>query len=945
MVLGEEWKDACKMTTPPTPAFAELLRQYRIAAGLTQEELAERARISLRAIGDLERGARRTPHKDTVRLLAEALHLSNDDETLLFETVRASRRGAGAPSPSMQAAALPKGFPVTLTPLVGREREEAAIAHMLRQEDVRLLTLTGTAGIGKTRLATQTALDHCDCFANVVFVSLAAISEHSLVLPVIAQALGLHEQADQPVIDQLSAFLFRRELLLVLDNFEQVAQAGPDMAQLLAACPQVKALVTSRVALRVRGEQEFPVPPLDTPDLGHLPVLEDLTRYAAVTLFVQRARAVKPTFAVTPALASVIAAICARLDGIPLALELAAARIKALTPQNVLARLDKSLALLTQGATDLPERQQTMRRAITWSYELLDVPEQRLFRRLAVFASGWTLEAAEAICGENDAEATLILDRLTTLVNSSLVVQETCADGEPRFRLLELIREYALERLIAQDELPALQLRHADYYLALAEKAATEMHGPNQRFWLARLAQEHSNLRAALNWARETDSVECGLRLGNALCWFWRVQGHAREGRAWLEQFLSLSGSPLSDGDRTLRADALQSTGFLTWVQGEHEAAMVLLAESLDLYRAQMSTNLPGIARVLNTQGIIADERGDYLGAVALYEESLALWRKLGDVTMIGAVLTNLAIVESRQERYAQAILLFEEGLALHRAAQDRHSIALALCNLGEAMRMEGDLATAAQLLEEGLEAHRALGDKGVMAAPLLTLADVAREQGDLKRAAILTYEALTIASEVGPQFAVFDALESMAEIAYAHGQSTLATEAFGLATILRETYHIPQQSSHAKMLCATRIDALRATLGDQAFTTAWEQGQKWSLGEAIQLISVLLSAPKTETTRQNGTKSDRTGPRPGTRANPQGLTNRELEVLPLLAEGLRNVDIAERLSTSRRTVEHHVSAVLAKLHARSRAEAVQRAHERGLLPHVAYRSNAKIGS
>jgi predicted ATPase/DNA-binding CsgD family transcriptional regulator len=924
------------MSALGTPTLAELLRQQRTAAGLTQEELAERARISVRAISDLERGVRRAPHKDTLRRLADALNLSEDDCALLFESVRETRRAEAASPSTAPTGVFSRDLPVALTPLVGREHEEAAIAHLLLRDDVRLLTLTGPAGIGKTRLATQTALDHGSRFANVVFISLAAISEHSLVLPVIAQALGLHEQADQPVIDQLSAFLFRRELLLVLDNFEQVAQAGPDIAQLLAACPQVKALVTSRVALRVRGEHEFPVPPLDTPDLGHLPEWEDLTRYAAVTLFVQRARAVKPTFAVTPALASVIAAICARLDGIPLALELAAARIKALTPQNVLARLDKSLALLTQGATDLPERQQTMRRAITWSYELLDAPEQRLFRRFAVFAGGWTVEAAEAICGENDAEATLILDRLMSLVNSSLVVQETGADGEPRFHLLGLMREYGWERVIAQDELPALRSRHADYYRAIAEKAAPEMRGPNQRLWLARLAQEHPNLRAALDWARETYSVECGLRLGSALRRFWQVQGHAREGRVWLEQFLSLQGSPVSDGGRRLRADALQSAGHLAWVQGEHEAATALLAESLNLYRAQMSASLPGIARVLNIQGLIADECGDYPGAVALYEESLALWREVGDVTMTGAVLTNLAIVESRQERLAQAILLFEEGLALHRAAQDHHAIALTLCNLGEVMLKVGDLTAAAKLIEEGLEVHRALGERGVRAAPLLSLAEVAREQGDLKRAAVLTFEALTIASEVGPLFAVFDGLESMAEVAYSHGRSALAAEVFALATTLRETHHIPLPSGHAKMLCATHIDALRTTLGDQAFTTAWEKGQKWSVDEAIQLMSALLRDPKTETARQNGTKSGRTGPRPGTRANPQGLTNRQLEVLPLLAEGLSNVEIAHRLSTSPRTAEHHVSAVLTKLHARSRAEAVQRAYERGLLPLVA---------
>ncbi len=284
------------MTTPRTPALGELLKQYRLAAGLTQEELAERARISVRAIGDLERGARRTPHKDTLRLLAEALGLSEDDRALLFEAVRASRRARSAFLSAAQAPAPPKGFPVTLTPLIGREREEAAIAHLLLQDDVRLLTLTGPAGIGKTRLATQVALGLGAHFATVVFVSLTSIRDPALVMPAIAQALGLHDQPNQPAIEQLFEYLSRRELLLVLDNFEQVVQAGPEIAQLLAACPQVKALLTSRVALRVRGEHEFAVPPLDTPDLTRLPTLEDLTRYAAVTLFVQRARAVKPTF-------------------------------------------------------------------------------------------------------------------------------------------------------------------------------------------------------------------------------------------------------------------------------------------------------------------------------------------------------------------------------------------------------------------------------------------------------------------------------------------------------------------------------------------------------------------------------------------------------------------------------------------------------------------------
>jgi predicted ATPase/DNA-binding XRE family transcriptional regulator len=841
------------MAAQRTSAFGELLKQYRLAAGLTQEELAERARMSVRAIGDLERGTRRTPHKDTLYLLADALNLSDDDQALLFEAVRSSRRTAASSAPLARALAPPKGLPATLTPLIGREREEAAIAHVLRQDEVRLLTLTGPAGIGKTRLATQVALGLGAHFATVVFVPFASVRDPSLVAPVIGQALGLHEQPNSPAMEQLSDYLSGRELLLVLDNFEQVVQAGPNVAQLLAVCPRVKALMTSRVALGVRGEHEFAVPPLETPDLAQLPSLEDLSRYPAVTLFVQRARAIKPTFAVTPALAPVIAAICARLDGIPLALELAAARIKLFPPRALLARLDESLALLTNGPADLPERQQTMRRAIDWSYQLLGDSEQRLFRRLAVFVDGWTLEAAETVSCGDDPPVASIMDGLAYLVDSSLVVQEEQDDDEPRFRLLQLMREYGWEQLVAHSEASLLRSRHAEYYLAMAEKAAPELDGPNQRVWLARLAQEHPNLRAALDWASETQSIECGLRLGSALCKFWKLHGHASEGRAWLERFLSLQPSSQRDRDKTLRADVLMSAGHLAWVQADHEAARALLAESLELYRAQR--NQRGIALVLNNQGMIADERGEYERAVALFEESLALWRGFGDVIQIGALLNNLACVAFRQERYAEAKALFEESLALQRAAHNHWDVALTLCNLGETTRMEGDLTRAALLIEEGVEAHRELGDRGEIAYALVNLADVVRELGDLERAAMLNHEALTIASEAGAMFAVVGALDSMAEIAHSHGRNGVAARVFAMATFLRETHHLPRSGSHAKM-CATRVDELHATLGEQAFTSAWDQGRTWSVDEAIQLLSTSL----TETVSESAVVSGRSG-------------------------------------------------------------------------------------
>jgi predicted ATPase/transcriptional regulator with XRE-family HTH domain len=845
--------------TPRTPAFAELLRRHRRAAGLTQGELAEHARISVRALSDLERGVRRAPHIGTLRLLADALRLGEDERTALLESARQARR-AEASHPSARPFSPVGDFPVTLTPLIGREREQAALAHLVLRDDVRLLTLTGPAGIGKTHLATRVALDPSAGVPGAVFVPLAAIGEHALVLPTIAHALGLRDQANRAACDRLCEYLSGREVLLVLDNFEQVVHAGPAVAHLLAACPRVKALVTSRVALRVRGEHEFSVPPLDTPDPAQLPAPDELTRYAAVSLFVERARAVEPDFAVTPALAPVVAAICARLDGIPLALELAAARIKVLPPQALLARLDKSLAVLTTGAADLPERQRTMRRAIEWSYDLLDESQQRLFRRLAVFVDGWTLEAAQAVCGRDEAPFATVLDGLAGLVASSLVVRAGDSGGEPRFRLLQLMREYGWERLVAHGEASLLRSRHADYYRALAETAAPQIHGPDQRPWLVRLAQEHPNLRAALDWARETHSIECGLRLGSALHSFWQLHGLASEGRAWLEHFLSLSLQSLQRpgeavGDNALRADALRGAGHLAWVQGDYEAAAPLLAESLDLYRAQ--AHPPGIAHVLNIQGMIADERGEHARAVALYDESLALWRGLGDVTQIGRLLNNLAVGEFLQERYTDAKSLFEESLALQRTANNHRSIAITLCNLGEIMRMEGDLTTAAVMIGEGLDLYRELGDRGEMAYGLVNLADVVRERGDLERAALLNHEALAIAGEVGATFAVVRALESMAEIACLRGHSALATQVFALATILRETHHLPRTGRHAKT-CAARIDELHATSGKEPFAAAWDRGKHLSLDEAIQL----LGTPQTVTAsrRPNATAPGRNG-------------------------------------------------------------------------------------
>jgi predicted ATPase/DNA-binding XRE family transcriptional regulator len=818
------------MTRLHAPEFGELLRQHRRAAGLTQEELAECARISVRAISDLERGVRRAPHKDTLRLLAEALQLSDTALALLVETVREARRAA-APSIA-PTGVFSRDFPVALTPLIGREREEAVIAHLLVRDDVRLLTLTGPAGIGKTRLATQAALDHGARFANVVFVSLAAINEHSRVFPAIAQALGLHDQADRPACDQIYDYLARRKSLLILDNFEQVAQAGPQIAQLLAACPQATALVTSRIALRVRGEHEVAVPPLDTADLAHLPTLENLSRCAAIALFVQRAREVNPTFELTRALAPIIAAICARLDGIPLALELAAARSKLLTPKALLARLDGRLALLTNGAADLPERQQTMRRAIAWSYDLLRESEQRLLRRLAVFIAGWTLAAAEVICGESDRETACVLDGLTALVNHSLVVREAGADAEPRFRLLELVREYGWEQLVAHDDVSALRSRHANYYCALAEMVEPELRGTEQAAWIQRLERDHDNLRAALWWAQAHEQVETGLRLAAALQRFWELHGHLYEGRGWLERlFATAEWSAVAT---SVRAKALSAAGRLAYRQGDYALATPMLEQSLALARDVGDGQT--IAGAIGNLGMLAMAQGDYIKATALLEESLAFWSILGDRWGLASTLDDLGTIAHLLGDNKRATVLKTASLNLARAAGDKSQIAIALHNLGWVVHAQGDARQAVAFFEESLTIRREVGDTRGVATMLCSLGHLAHIEGEESRATQLLTESLTLAQVVGDNGVMAHCLEDLARIACARGLSERAAWLFGAAAALRATIGANVQPDE-RADYDWNLMAVRAALGDEAFTAAWAHGQKLSLAEVIEVV------------------------------------------------------------------------------------------------------------
>ncbi len=671
--------------------------------------------------------------------------VENDLMMMLTESFESAQPVEAIPAETR----LPRhNLPAPLTRLVGRETELAMLHDVLTHSHVSLLTLTGPGGTGKSRLALQIALDARDHFDDGVFlVNLASIHDPELLAPAIATALDVRETpGHQSLPDNLKNHLRDKRILLWLDNFEQVIDGAPIVADLMGSCPQLKILVTSRMSLHLRGEREFPVAPLALPDRQQRIEVEQLSQCAAVVLFVQRACDVKPTFAITAENAAVIAEICLRLDGLPLAIELAAARIRVLSPQALLARLERSLDILTGGARDLPVRQQTLHNTIEWSYALLDPAVQALFRRLAVFHGGWSLEAAETACGADGPVEYSVFDGLTVLIDSSLIKRIESLDGEPRFGMLQTIRTFARQPLIESGEEAKMQRRHAEYFLAWAEAAEPKLHSSEQMHWLDCLELEHDNLHAAQDWfVTQLDGVEASLRLAAALAWFWFVRGHWSEGRQWLDTALARRSDAVSARSR---AHALNAAGLLACYQGDSVRARAYLNESIAL--CQQSGDQVNLAYALTTLSIETQWRDDMAEARRLVAQSVTWFREAGDQWGLAYALYLEGMCAFWQSDYPTTRALYEESIGLFSAVGDRWRLSGPLGRLGDLAYRDGDYAQAQKRYTESLTLFRELNDKLGIASALNPLGDLARAQGEFRQALAYHQEALALYQELG---------------------------------------------------------------------------------------------------------------------------------------------------------------------------------------------------
>ncbi len=767
----------------------------------------------------------------------------------------------------------PHNLPIELSSFVGREKELAEVKRLL--ENNRLLTLTGAGGCGKTRLALAAASELVERFEDGVWlVDLAPLADPALVPQAVASTLGVREQPGRLLTEILSDYLRSKTVLLILDNCEHLIGACAQLTEtLLHSCPELCVLATSREALGISGEVVWVVPSLSLPDLRHLRDIESLPRYESARLFLERTLAVKPIFALTEQNAPSVAQICYRLDGIPLAIELAAARTKVLSVEQIADRLDDSFGLLSAGGRMAMPRHRTLHATMDWSHELLSDEEQVLFRRLSVFAGGFTLDTAESVCAGEDLERNEVLGLLSHLVDKSLVTAQE-KGGETRYRLLEMVRQYGREKLEEAEDEAEIRRRHAAFFVGLAEEAERELGGPDQAQWLTRLETEHDNIRAALSWSLgEGGDVGLGVRLAAALWPFWFSRGYLSEGRRWLESAISRSG-PVAT-------------------------------------RAK--------AKALNGAGSIATFQDEYEAAKALIEEGLALNRELGDKEGIASSLANLCGVAMLGQRDDIPVLAaLEEAKELRPEIEDRRTVGNLLILEGRVALAQGDLERAVTLGEESLRMYRGARDGYGIVMCLLHIAFVTLARGEYERTATLLREGLQLSQELEHKVFIQYCVTGLAGVAASGGRPVRAARLWGAAERLSEIYggHIVREGKSTIDYERT-LTAARSQLSEAAWEAAWAEGRAMSPEQTVEYALVQEAAPEPAATLQT---------------YPAGLSAREAEVLRLVATGLSNAEVAKELFLSSRTVDWHMSSIYRKLGLHSRTEAVRFAIEHGLL-------------
>lgn len=810
--------------------------------------------------------------------------------------------------PVLKARPLSSNLPVPLSSFIGREREINDVKHLLPA--ARLVSLTGVGGCGKTRLAIEVARSVFGTYDDAIcWVELASLADEALLPQTVAEALHVREIPNQALSETLANFLKSKNLLLVLDNCEHLISACAQLSeQLLRACPDLKILATSREPLGIDGETVYQVPTLSLPEPS-ASSLRQLLRSEAMCLFVERARAGDPGFSLTEQNGRAAAQICRRLDGIPLAIELAAVRVKLLSVEHLAERLDDRFNLLTSGSHTALPRHQTLRATIDWSYDLLPEEARVLFRRLAVFAGGFTLEAAEQICADESLLKPAVVDRLGRLVDRSLVIVVQQAEEE-RYGLLETIREYAREKCSASGEEERVQQRHFDFFLKLAEQAEPRLYEAQEASWLNRLEREHDNLRRALEWSQGTDDRnELGLRLAGALGKFWEIRGYFREGR----EYISAALSRATVSGTSSHTKAVFTEGDLAFEQGDFQVARARLEQSISAYRKLGASHRAGLAEALRQCGYCATEMGDYATASRMLTEALGTMRELKNPTGIARTLWQLGWAMLRSGDFEHAAQYFEEALPMVRQIGSKYQMSLVLSGLADLRFYRGDYEAAAALEEESLQCAREVGYTWRVPASLGSLARIAIRQGNLKKAAALLGESITLRREIGEQGGTAWCLEKFAEVALIqaqHESSARQAEAFGraarlygaaatLRAAIGSALDLIDQSDYERHLAL-----IRGRLGQAAFKTIWAEGQAMALEQAIAYALEAATPPEQLVKQAFG-----------------GLTGRERQVAELIAQGKSNREIAQAMMVEVKTVETYVTRILGKLGFDSRVQ------------------------